>query len=107
MHSSAWVALLKHIPPEHHNRLMLVTSCGIEITVQCFLRIEREFVALRGRLAGSQEAGRVFFVPFAKIDYFGFMQEIKESEFHDLFGTLVLPDPPAPTRAGDEPAAAQ
>jgi hypothetical protein len=108
MHSSAWVALLKHIPPEHHNRLMLVTSGGTEIAIQCFLRVEPELLALRGRLAGSQDTGRVFFVPYANIDYFGFGQEVKESEFHQLFNGLVLPEVPARIAApvDDEPARA-
>ncbi len=88
MHDSAWMKLLRHIPASEHSKLMLVTTCGTEITIQCVLRIDPECLALRGRLAGSTDAGRVFFVPYANIDYFGFQQPVKEAEFHEMFGNL-------------------
>src|SRR5947209_20628161 len=91
MQNSAWVALLRHVPAEQHNRFMLVTTSGTEIAVQSLLRIEQEFVALKGRLAGSQDAGRVFFIPYANLDYFGTSQPIKDSEFNETFGSLIVP----------------
>lgn len=104
MHNSAWVKLLRHIPADQQSKLMLVTTGGIEITIQCLLRIDAECLALRGRLAGSTDAGRVFFVPYSHIDYFGFQQPLKESEFHELFANLDLPA--APTTPPAEPAPA-
>jgi hypothetical protein len=110
MHSSAWVALFRHIPEEHQSTLMVVTASGVEIAIQSILRIEREFAAFKGRLAGSQDAGRVFFIPYAHIDYFGFQQEIKDVQFHERFDDLVIPDvepqpaaPLAPSEALPEP----
>jgi hypothetical protein len=100
MHNTAWVKLLRHIPASEQSKLMLVTTSGVEITIQGFLRIDPECVALRGRLAGSTEAGRVFFIPYAHIDYFGFQQPVKETEFHELFGNLEpLGAGPAPVLA--------
>ncbi len=90
MHDAAWVKLLRHIPVHEHSNLMLVTTTGTEIAIQALLRIDPECLALRGRLAGSTDAGRVFFVPYAHIDYFGFQQPLKETEFHELFGNLEL-----------------
>jgi hypothetical protein len=90
MQNSAWVALLKHVPAEQQSRFMLVTASGIEISIQSFLLIEPECVAIKGRLAGSQEAGRVFFIPYANIDYFGFSQPVKDSEFTEMFSGLEL-----------------
>lgn len=98
MHDAAWVKLLRHIPASEHSNLMLVTTSGREIAVQTLLRIDPQSLALRGRLAGSTDAGRVFFVPYAHIEYVGFQQPLKEAEFHELFGNLdSLPDaePPA------------
>ena len=69
----------------------LVTVSGTEIAIQGLLRIEQEFVALKGRLSGSQEAGRVFFIPYANIDYFGTLSPVKDSEFNETFGSLVVP----------------
>jgi hypothetical protein len=121
MHSTTWVKLFRHIPAEEQAKLMLVTTGGTEIAIQCFLRIDPECLALRGRLAGSTDGGRVFFVPYSHIDYFGFQQSIKESEFRDLFGGLEMqgaatapasrstapdePEPPAPTSALRSPLA--
>ena len=96
MHNAAWVKLLRHIPEKEHSNLMLVTTGGTEITIQCLLRLDPECLALRGRLSGSTDAGRVFFVPYSHIDYFGFQQPLKEVEFHELFNNLELLGPAAP-----------
>jgi hypothetical protein len=103
MHSSAWAALLRHIPGEVHHHLMVVTTSGTEICLQTILRVDHEFLAFKGRLAGSQDAGRLFFLTYDRIDYLGFQQSVKESEFHEMFDALAVPAPPAP--AG-EPAPA-
>jgi hypothetical protein len=95
MQSSVWALLIRQVPPEQHNNLMLVTRGGTEIAVQSVLRIDHEFMAIKGRLAGSQDAGRLFFVPFDQIDYLGFQQAVKESEFHDMFDGLSVPSPAA------------
>lgn len=95
MHNAAWVKLLGHIPASEQSKLMLVTSGGTEIAIQSLLRLDAECLALRGRLAGSTDAGRVFFVPYSHIDYFGFQKPLKESEFHELFNNLELVAPAA------------
>ncbi len=92
MQSSVWAALLRHVPAEQHNQLMLLTKAGTEITIASLLRIDREIVAIKGRLSGTQDTGRVFFIPFANIDYVAFQQPLKDTDFHDLFDTLVLPE---------------
>jgi hypothetical protein len=102
MHEAAWVKLLRHIPPSEQSNLMLVTTGGTEIAIQGFLRIDPECLALRGRLAGSTDAGRVFFVPYSHIVYFGFQQPLKEAQFHELFGNLAAP--PLPSSAETDPA---
>jgi hypothetical protein len=109
MHDAAWMKLLRHIPAHEHPNLMLVTTAGTEIAIHALLRIDLECLALRGRIAGSTDAGRVFFVPYSHIDYFGFQQPLKEAEFHELFGNLdqlTADDPPAIPSAPDtaEPA---
>ena len=104
MHNAAWVKLLQYIPLSEQAKLMLVTASGTEISIQCLLRIDPECLALKGRLAGSQDAGRVFFIPYANIDYFGFQQPLKESDFHELFGNLEIPHAGAPVIAPPPPA---
>jgi hypothetical protein len=92
MHAGAWEALLRHIPSEIYEKLMVVTGCGTQITVQTILRIDRHFFAFKGRLAGSQDAGRLFFLPYSQIDYLGFQQGVKDAEYEAWFGSLVIPD---------------
>jgi hypothetical protein len=107
MQSAAWVKLFRHIPADEQGQLMLVTTSATEIAIQCFLRIDPECIALKGRLAGSQDAGRVFFIPYSQIDYVGYQQPLKESDFHERFGNLDLPDEVAvvePSRTAAEPA---
>jgi hypothetical protein len=93
MHQSAWVALLRHIPPEQYDQLAVVTTSGTEICVQGILRIEQEFLAFKGRLAGSQDAGRLFFLPYERIDYLGFQRPVKDAEFAEMFGGLTISPP--------------
>jgi hypothetical protein len=104
MQNSSWVALLRHIPAEQHNQYTLTTTSGIEITLQALLRIEQEFVVLKGRLAGSQDAGRIFFVPYEHIDYFGTLQPMKDSDFNEVFNSLVLPSPATTAAQAELPA---
>jgi hypothetical protein len=106
MHDAAWVKLLRHIPASEQSNLVLVTTSGREIAIQGLLRIDPQCLALRGRLAGSTDAGRIFFVPYSQIDYFGFQQALKEAEFHELFGSLesLSAEPPAAAPEPAEPA---
>lgn len=112
MQSSAWAVLLRSIPAEKVQSLSLVTTGGTEVALQGILRLEREFVAIKGRLAGSQDAGRVYFIPYTNIDYVGTQIEVKEAEFEAMFGHLDLsaaapaPEAPAVVRAPSAPAPA-
>jgi len=86
MQNSAWVALLRLMPPALHDKLTFVTRIGQEITVQNLLRIEDDFVVIRGRMAATMDAGRVFVIPYAEIHYVGFQQAMKEAEVVAIFG---------------------
>ena len=85
MREVSWIALFKHIPPEQQDGLMLITRAGTEITINNFLCIEREFLAFRGRLAGSQDGGRMFMVPYANIDYLGTVKAIKDTDYQEMY----------------------
>src|SRR5262245_30083928 len=94
MKSRTWIALLRRIPQELHDSLVLVTSIGTEVSIQGILRVEEEYLVIRGRLAGTTDAGRVFFIPFNDINHLFFQREMKESEIQSLYG-----QPPATTAA--------
>jgi hypothetical protein len=106
MRSLAWAALLRHLPKATHDQLTLVTTGGREIAIQTILRIDNEFLALKGRVAATQDAGRLFLIPYGQIEYLGSQQAVKETEFNEWFGSLVMPTSAHAQTPSTEPAAA-
>ena len=92
MQNIAWVTLFRHIPPTFQNGLTVKTRNGTEIAIQIVLRTDHEFVAIKGRLAGTQDVGRLFLIPYAQIDHLGHQKEIKESDFSTMFDGLKMPE---------------
>jgi hypothetical protein len=109
MHSSAWIVLLRRIPPDQHDILALVTTNGIEINIQTILRTEEDYVLIRGRLAGTTDTGRVFFVPYDQINYLGFVREVKETQIRAIYGEAPPAEPvePKSDTCSTEPALAE
>ena len=91
----AWERLLRTLPATEQDGLMLMTNTRTEIAVQSILRLDSDFLIIKGRLAGSQDAGRVFFIPYAHIDHIGFYRAVKDSEFDVMFAGLNGPPLPA------------
>src|SRR5262249_28426876 len=70
-------------------------------------RMEEDFLVLRGRLAGTTEAGSLLFVPYSEINYVGFREEIKEAQVQAMFsdsGAAVVMAPAAPAAPQPHPA---
>ena len=106
MQSAAWKAIFNRVPREHHEIMMVVTSIGIEINVKTIQLLEPDYVVIRGRLGGTTDSGRVFFVPYDQINYITFNKEIREEHVADMLG-LERPPPKAPMQEGDAVRAAQ
>jgi hypothetical protein len=85
MQHATWIELLRMIPPEQHDSMVVVTTVGTEITFQAVLRVEPEYVVIRGRLSGTTDTGRVFFLPYDQINYLAFFREVPESQIRDLY----------------------
>ena len=105
MQAQTWISLFRHIPPEKQPLFSIITANGTELTVQAFLRIEPELLIVKGRLAASQDAGRVFFIPYGLIDSFSFTNPVRESDVEEMFGTLAFAAPAAPAAPADAPPA--
>jgi hypothetical protein len=86
MQYGVWLNLFRRLPPEQHNNFMVVTTTGTEIAIQNILRIEEEWIIVRGRIAGSSDAGRVFYIPYGQIDFAGFQKALKEEEYDAIMG---------------------
>jgi hypothetical protein len=100
MQSAAWKAIFNRIPREHHEIMMVVTSIGIEINVKSVQVLEPEYAVIRGRLGGTTDAGRLFFVPYDQINYLTFNKEIKETQVAEMLG-LDAPPIKGPIPEGD------
>lgn len=86
MQNSAWIALLRLIPPAQQENIVLTTSNNTDIAVQSVIRAEKDFLVLRGRLTGTTEGGGFFFLPYDQIVYLGFQRPWKEVEVRAMFG---------------------
>jgi hypothetical protein len=86
MRQETWIGLLRLVPPELHPTMVAVTTTGIEITIQSIFRIEPEYFVVRGRLAGTTEAGRVFFLPYCQLNYLGIQQELSDARLREFYG---------------------
>ena len=91
MPSAAWARLLRLVPPKDQDNLMLLTSNRTEFAIQAILRLDPDFLIIKGRLAGSQDQGRVFFIPYEQIDHIGFYRAFKDTEFNEMFADLEAP----------------
>src|SRR5437660_10900387 len=103
MHSAVWGELLRKIPASQQDNLRLVTSIGIEINIAGIVRMEPEYLVLRGREAASTDANRVFFVPFDQINYMGYKRMVKEAEVRVMFGEIVSTADKVDLLAADAP----
>lgn len=101
------VSLLRMIPQELQGNLMAMMLSGNEINIQNIYRMEDEFMAVRGRLAGTTDLGTVIFIPYEQVDYFGFRNgtEVKEPELQAMFAGNYTPAPKA-AESAEAPAAA-
>ena len=91
MESGEWKALINLVPEDYRNSLVVMTTAGTEINIQSVLRLEKEFMVLRGRLAGTTDNGRIFFLPFDHLDYLGFQRVLTEGEIMALLDGQPMP----------------
>jgi hypothetical protein len=86
MQSDNWIALLQKVPPAYHDSLMVVTSVGLEVSIQAIMRVEEQYLVVRGRVAGTTDTGRTFFIPFDQINFLCVQKPLKEAEIGAMFG---------------------
>jgi hypothetical protein len=113
MQASAWIQLIERIPAAYHESLVAVTSTGAEIMVQRIMRLEEQFVILRGRPAGSTDQPRILLLPWDQLNHLAFHKALPEPEIQKIFGggdAAVAPAPvteaPANQPAAEQPVSA-
>jgi len=89
MQAGCWIALFRRIPATQHDNLVVVTNTGTEIMVQKIVRMEEDFMILRGRLSGSTDQGRVLMIPYLHLCYLAFSKPLLEKEIQAIFGSAA------------------
>lgn len=89
--NEAWIAVFRRIPVNLHDALALGITTGAEIVVQKIVKLEPEFMMIRGRLAGTQDAGRVVFIPYAQLTFLAVQRAMSDAEVDAIFGQGGVP----------------
>jgi hypothetical protein len=111
--NQTWIAMFQRLPTRLHESLAVTMSSGAEILIQRLIRMEADFLILRGRLAGTQE-NRVMLLPYAQMAVISIVSPLKDAEVEAIFGgggtlsEVAMPAPveqETPAEAPQEPAA--
>ena len=87
MQRTTWLKLLRTIPDTQHDNLLAITTNGTELAIKGLVRMEEEYLIVRGRVTGvTEEGGGIYFLPLANIEYLGFQRPVKEPELISWFG---------------------
>src|SRR2546423_9917533 len=84
--NQAWITLFRRIPSDLHDALALGMATGAEIVVQKIVKLEPDFMMIRGRLAGTQDSGRVVFIPYPQLTYVAVQRALTDAESEAIFG---------------------
>jgi hypothetical protein len=108
MHANqAWITLFRRVPANLHDGLTVGLRSGMEIAIQTILKLEPDFLILRGRLTGTQEGGKILLIPYAEMTVLSLARPLKDTEVEAIFGkgdpTELLDLPPV---GADTPSAA-
>lgn len=105
MDAASWVSVFQRIPPEKEDLLVIVTTSGIELIIQKIVRVEAEFVIVKGRLSGATDAARAVLMPYDQINNLAVNKQLLEPDILTVFGfsgvTTAKEAPAAPAKAED------
>jgi len=86
MQSTGWIELFRLIPEKERDKLLIMTAEGSEVFVSDLIRLEPEYVVVRGRMGGTSDTGLAFFVPYDRIVYVRFQKAVAEATLYGLYG---------------------
>src|SRR3712207_5471743 len=86
MQGNTWIELFRRIPANLHDSLALTLTNGMEIVIQRILKLDPDFAVLRGRMAGTQDQGRVVIVPYHQFLSIAFGKRMTDPEVVAIFG---------------------
>ena len=86
MDASSWVGVFQRIPPDKEDFLMIVTTSGVEIVIQKIIRIDAEFLILKGRISGAMDAARAVLMPYNQINNLCVNKQLQDADILTVFG---------------------
>ena len=107
--NEAWISMFRRIPANLHDTLSLGLSTGAELIVQKIVKLEPDFLILRGRVSGTQDLARVVLIPYSQLTFVSITRLLKDPEVDAIFGKGAPPpitDLP-PLAAGADAASAE
>ena len=78
--------MFRRIPANLQDTLALGLTTGAEIVVQKIIKLEPDFMIVRGRVAGSQDSGRIVLVPYPELTFVAIQRFLKDAEVESIFG---------------------
>jgi hypothetical protein len=86
MQLTEWVRLFKNAPPEAQDGMILGIANGSTVAVQDLVRIDPEYVIVKGRLGGTTDAGMIFCLPYDQLTFFVFNKPLTDEQYSQTFG---------------------
>jgi hypothetical protein len=106
--NQAWIDQFRRIPSDLHDSLALGMTTGAEIVVQKIVRLDPDFMIIRGRLAGTQDTGRVVMIPYPQLTFVAIQRDLKDADVETLFGksdpAALASVPATPETTNPQPA---
>lgn len=107
---SSWKEIFELVPAAEHENFLLVTTSQLEINVQTLVRLEGNYVVLRGRLSGM-DGNRLLIMPYHEISCLSFVRPVKDDQVRSWYGeapaAAPAPAAAAPAEEAAQPAASQ
>lgn len=85
MDNNEWMSLIRQLPQEIHNKLVMVLQNRVEVAIDMIFRLQPTCAIFRGRIAGTTESGYLFLVPYDQISNLYVAREMTETEIDELF----------------------
>jgi len=96
--------VLEKIPAVDLAKTVLVLRFGAGITLDAVCRKETDYIVVRGREAGTNDEGRVFFVAYEEVLYIKLDRVMKLTEVRRMYGEKVTEDEDRDPFAQEKPA---
>ena len=84
--NQTWIPLFRRIPANLQDQLALGLTTGAEIVVQKIVKLEPDFMIIRGRLAGTQDSGRIVMIPYSELTFVALTKLLLDAEVEAIFG---------------------